>query len=317
MEFQYLGLQAELELLPITDQEVDQRLLQLQNQNPKRTPVTGRAAQQGDEIVLDYTGFCDGKLLPGGSAQGQTLVLGSGMLIPGFEEQLVGAWPEQPVTVSVTFPQKYHAPELSGKPATFQCVIHQIRLCTPSELNDDFAKSMGDFQTLEELRQALRQEMQQSRDQRAEMDLQDRLIRQAAQTLEFTPTEAQIDRAVEGHMETLRTQLARQNLTMEMYCQFTGQTVEALRAMARDDAAAQLRVHAAIDRIIRLEQLELSEEEIAQGLEVICRQNHMTMEQFQPMLTEDMQHAIQQSLLAAKVMELVRNHAAVTVKTGA
>lgn len=154
-----------------------------------------------------------------------------------------------PVTVSVTFPQKYHAPELSGKPATFQCVIHQIRLRTPSELNDDFAKSMGDFQTLEELRQALRQEMQQSRDQRAEMDLQDRLIRQAAQTLEFTPTEVQIDRAVEGHMETLRTQLARQNLTMEMYCQFTGQTVEALPGHGPGRRRPpQLRVHAAIDR---------------------------------------------------------------------
>ena len=124
MAFQYLGLRAKLEHVDVTEEEVNRQLVRLQQQSQRRTPVFDRPSQNGDELVLDYAGFADGKQFAGGTAEKQTLVLGSGTFIPGFEEQLLGKNPGDDVTVHVTFPAAYHAPELAGKDAEFRCHIH-------------------------------------------------------------------------------------------------------------------------------------------------------------------------------------------------
>ena len=124
MEFRYRGLKGTLEHVEVTEKELDARLMQLQQQHPCVKTVTDRAAKAGDELVLDYAGFADGKQFAGGTAEKQTLVLGSGTFIPGFEEQLLGKNPGDDVTVHVTFPAAYHAPELAGKDAEFRCHIH-------------------------------------------------------------------------------------------------------------------------------------------------------------------------------------------------
>ena len=131
MDFTYKGLKAQLDRHIITDEEVDQQIQRLQQQNPRIAVIKDRASQLGDEVVLDYAGFCDGEQFAGGTAEKQTLVLGSGMFIPGFEEQLVDKVPEEPVIVKVTFPEQYHSADLAGKDAEFHCVIHAIRIKTP------------------------------------------------------------------------------------------------------------------------------------------------------------------------------------------
>ena len=128
MAFTYLGLTAELTRHTITEEEVDRQLQRLQQQSPRIEAVQDRPTRNGDEVVLDYAGFCDGVQFPGGTAQMQTLVLGSGTFIPGFEEQLLDKVPGEEVTVHVRFPDAYHAPELAGKDAEFCCRIHVIRL---------------------------------------------------------------------------------------------------------------------------------------------------------------------------------------------
>ena len=128
MSFTYKGLKGRLSRHIVTGEEVDRQLQRLLQQNPRIASVTDRPTQLGDEVVLDYAGFCDGEQFPGGTAENQTLVLGSGQFIPGFEEQLVDKVVEEPVTVHVTFPQQYHAENLAGKPAEFRCTIHQIRV---------------------------------------------------------------------------------------------------------------------------------------------------------------------------------------------
>lgn len=312
MEFVYRGLKAQLEHHTVTDEEVDRQMERLRRQNPRVATVTNRPAQLGDEVVLDYAGFCDGEQFAGGTAENQTLVLGSGMFIPGFEEQLVDRVPGEPVTVQVTFPTEYHAKELAGKAAEFHCVIHEIRVKTEHKLDDTFAKEVGRCDTFAEMRERLRASLQDYTDERGELDLRDRLIRQAAATLDFTPTEAELDAAVEEQIETLRAQLGQQGLTLEMYCQFLGSSEETLREEARADAAQSLRIQAAVAKIAELEGLAATQEEIAEACAEICRQNHMTMEQLRPHYDAAFEAAVVRSVITRKVLALVRSAAVVT-----
>ena len=311
MSFTYKGLKAKLEKHIVTDEEVDRNLQRLLQQNPRIAEVNDRPTQLGDEVVLNYAGWCDGEQFAGGTAENQTLVLGSGMFIPGFEEQLVDKVPGEEVTVKVTFPEQYHAEALAGKEAEFQCKILKIRVKTPYELDDTFAKEVGQCDTLEQMRAKLRQSLQSYADERGEMDLQDQLLHQAAQTLELTVTEQMLKDAVEDQMNNLRAQLAQQGLNLEMYCQFMNTTEEQLREDAKPTAEATLRCRAAIDEIVLAEGLEADQEEIANALAVICRRNNITMEQLKEQYDAALEQAVINSVLTGKVMRLIRDAATV------
>ena len=309
MEFTYKGLSGQLSHHTVTGEEVDRNLQRLLQQNPRIAIITDRPTENGDEVVLDYAGFCDGEQFAGGTAQNQTLVLGSGMFIPGFEEQLLDKVVEEPVTVTVTFPESYHAENLAGKEAKFECVIHQIRVKTAYELDDTFAKEVGQCDTLEEMREKLRQSLQSYADERGEMDLQDQLLRKAAATLDFTVTDAELEGAVDEQMKVMEAQLARQGLSIDMYCSFMNTTVEALRKDAQAAAEASLRNQAAIAKIVELEKIEPTQEEISQTLAVIGRQNNLTMEQLKEYYTPEFEQAVMNSVLTSKVMRLIRDAA--------
>ena len=313
MEFTYRGLKAEYQRHIITEDEVERNLLHLQQQTPRITEVNDRPTQNGDEVVLDYAGYCDGKPFAGGTAQNQTLVLGSGMFIPGFEEQLLDKVPGEEVTVKVTFPTQYHAEELAGKEAEFHCKIHQIRLKEAYQLDDTFAKEVGQCDTLEEMQEKMRESLQKYTDDRGEMDLQESLLRQAADTLEFTVSEKMLSDAVEDQLRNLGEQLAQQGLTIEMYCQFMNTTVEQLKEDAKPSAEAALRSRAAIDEIVMLEGLQAEKEELDKALEVICRHNDITMEELMEQYDAALEQAVINSVLTGKVMRLIRDAAEVTV----
>ena len=313
MEFTYRGLQAQLDRHIITDEEVDRNLERLRQQNPRIAVLGDRPTRLGDEVVLDYAGYCNGEQFPGGTAQFQTLVLGSGMFIPGFEEQLVDKMPQEQVVVKVTFPETYHAPELAGKDAEFRCVIHEIREKTNYELDDTFAKEVGRCDTLDQMRQELRKSLQAYADERGEMDLQDRLLRQAAATLELEITEDALNEAVEAQLNNLRAQLSQRGLDIQMYCQFLNTTEEALREEARPDAEVSIRSQAAIEKIVELEKLEATPQEISDALALICRQNNMTMEQLKPHYDAELEAAVINSVLTSKVMGLIREAADIAV----
>ena len=311
MSFTYKGLTAQVTKYIVTDEEVERQLQRLLQQSPRIAVVTDRPTQLGDEVVLDYAGFCDGEQFAGGTAENQTLVLGSGMFIPGFEEQLVDKVPGEKVTVTVTFPESYHAEHLAGKAAEFRCVIHEIRVKTPYEMDDHFAREVGGCENMTEMRQKMKETLQGYSDERGEMDLQDRLLRQASETLDVTFNEAQIEEAVQEQMELLRAQLSRQGLTIDMYCRFMNTDEAQLRADARPDAEISLRNQAAIDKIIELEDLKATDQEIAEALALICRQNNITMEQLKPHYTAELEQAVIRSVLTSKVMRLIRDAATI------
>ena len=312
MSFVYRGLKATLDRHIVTDAEIDRQMERLQQQYPRVAVIKDRPTQSGDEIVLDYAGFCDGQQFAGGTAEKQTLVLGSGTFIPGFEEQLLDKVPGEKVTVHVTFPEQYHAAELAGKAAEFRCTIHEIRVKTAYELDDVFAKEVGGCETFSEMREKLGESLQSYTDERGEMDLQDRLLRQAAATLEFDPTEEQLNAELDNQMNNLKAQLAQQGLTLEMYCSFMSTTPEKLREDAKADAEVSIRMQAAIEQIVSIENLEATEEEIGKAVAVIARQNNMTLEQLKPYYDAQFEAAVVRSVLTSKVMSLIREAAEIT-----
>ena len=314
MEFTYKGLEAVLQRRRVTEEEVDRQLERLRQQTPREVPVVGRKAGSGDTVELDYAGFCGGEQFEGGTAEHQTLVLGSGAFIPGFEEQLMGCGEGEQVTVKVTFPQEYHAPQLAGREAEFRCTVHRIFRQVPHQLDDAFAQALG-AADLEQLRQRLREELQRFSDQRGRLDLEDRLLRQAAATLEVSFSQKEREAALEEQMETLKAQLSRQGLTLEMYCRFTGKTEDQLRQEARPEAEQALRLRSAVEEIARREGRAVTEEVVASALAEICRENRITMDQLRPLYDDAFADAVAYSVLRRKAAELVRRAARIREET--
>ena len=315
MSFTYKGLKAVLERHIVTDSEVERQIQRLQQQYPRIASITDRATQLGDEVILDYAGFCGEEQFPGGTAEKQTLVLGSGMFIPGFEEQLLDKVPGEKVTVKVTFPEKY-TENLAGKDAEFQCVIHEIRVKTAYELDDTFAKEIGQCETMDQMREKMKQSLQAYADEQGEMDLQDQLIRMAADTLEMEISAEELKAGVDEQINTMTAQLAQQGLNLEMYCSFMNTTEEQMRADAEESAKAAIRIKAATDKIAELEKLEATQEEIGVACATIARQNNMTIEQLKPYYDAEFEAAVIRTVLMSKAMKVVRDTAEITEVTG-
>lgn len=312
MSFTYLNLQGKLEHVTATAEDIDRQLQRLLQANPRIIPVTGRAAALGDELVLDYAGFSEGVQFPGGTAQMQTLTLGSGMFIPGFEEQLVGANIGDDVTVTVTFPTEYHAPELAGKNAEFRCHVHEIRTHDSYQLDDTFAKEIGQCENMEQMRENMGKALQDYYNQRAEQELRWQLMHQAAATVEEQPTDEELDRMVEAQMETLTAQLAQKGLTLEAYCQFTGSDEKKLREDMRPDALEAFRTQKAVEKIAQLENLTVTDEEMNAAIQRICADNHMSAEALKPYFDNGFLTVVRQQMLRDKATEVVRRSARIT-----
>ena len=215
------------------------------------------------------------------------------------------------MNVNVTFPESYHAENLAGKAAQFHCKIHSIRVKTPYELDDVFAKEVGECDTLEEMRRRMQLTMQAYANERGETDLQERLMRQAAETLELTISPKMLEEAVEEQLQNLQAQLAQQGLNLDMYCQFMSTTADKLRDDLRPQAEFTIRSRAAVDEIVQIEGLEATKEDIAQALAIIARQNHITLDQLKEQYDAALEQAVINSILAGKVMQLIRSAAIV------
>lgn len=309
MDFQYKNLRERLEHVEVTDSEIDRQLERLRQQSPSVIPVTGRPSALGDELVLDYAGTCDGVAFEGGTAQNQTLTLGSGAFIPGFEEQLLGKNPGERVTVLVTFPENYPHEALAGKPAKFDCVVHEIRTRKPYDLDDTFAREVGRCESLAAMREAMRESLRQYYADRAELELQDRLIRKAADALDYSPSQAELDTALDEELDTLRAQLAQKGLTLADYCSFMGSTEQALREELLPEARQRVRISAAIEKIAALEDIRADAQDIADACESLCRRNHITAEQLDNLYDAEFAKALERSVVSAKVLQFVRENA--------
>ena len=301
----YNGLRGVRERLIVSDVLVDQQIDRLLEQNMKIIPVTDRPSQLDDELVLDYAGECEGVYFPGGTAEKQTLVLGSGMFIPGFEEQLVGKNAGDEADVRVTFPVPYHSDELAGKDAIFHCKIHEIRVKRKYAPDDEFAKEVGGCESMEAFRANMRKALQDYVDRQADDELKAKLLDQVCAGVDFEISDEQLNAALDYEMRMFEAQLGRQGLNLDQYASFMNRTKEQLREDHLPDAKRNIERQLAIDEIARIEGIEADEASVAEALNAICRENGVTVEQLRPHMDAAFQAAVERGVVNDKVLNRI------------
>lgn len=311
MEFTYRGLTATLEHITVTEEELDRQMLRLRSK--RCVPVTDRAAQLGDELVLDYAGFVGTEQFAGGTAQNQTLTLGSGQFIPGFEEQLIGAHTGDSVDVNVTFPTPYHAAELAGKAAVFHCTVREIRIYRDYANDDEFAREVGQCDSYAEMREQVRHDLQAYRDECAENELQQKLADMACATFDYELTDAEREAALVQALDILREQLASKGLTIADYCRFSNFTEEELKEELRPEAESSYKTQLMLEKIVELEHIAATAEEIAALCSEICEKAGSTMEQFSKIYDAKTAQTIAGTVCLQKALALIRDTAIIQV----
>ncbi len=310
----YKGIAAQKTVEAVTDKEVDAEIEKLQNQQSRLVTVEDRAAENGDTVVFDFEGFQDGKPFEGGKAENHTLVLGSGQFIPGFEEQIVGKKPEEEFEVNVTFPEEYHAKELAGKPAVFQCKLHEIKTRELPEVNDEFAKDCSEFDTLDELKADLRKKLEERKEKEAERAFDAAVADALAGLVQADIPEAMFENAVDDMVRDFENRLRMQGLELSMYLQYTGMDKDAFRKGYREQAEKQVKVRLALEKIAQLENLSASDEELEAEYKKLADQYQMEVEQVKAAIEEK---ALRKDLEVEKAMNFVKEHAVPAKKAAA
>ncbi len=305
MSFTYLNLQGTLEHITVTPEEIDRQMQRLLQANHRIVPVTGRAAALGDELVLDYAGFSEGVQFPGGTAERQTLTLGSGMFIPGFEDQLVGATVGQDVDVNVTFPENY-TPELAGKPVVFKVKINEVKAKEVPAIDDEFAKDVSEFDTLKELKADIKKKMIEERTTAAQRAFEDVLMTKVAEGVKADIPEEMIELQAQQLVDGFKQQLAAQGIPYDQYLKMTGMEEAKIMADAKEPAANQVKMDLAIRAIIKAEGLEVSDEEVETEMKNVADKYGMDLDTVKKYLrSED----VKEQVMREKVIKVVADSA--------
>lgn len=258
----YKGLTAEKEEPVVTDAMVEAEIDRLKERNARLITVEGRAAENGDQTVIDFEGFIDGKAFEGGKGEKFNLTLGSGQFIPGFEDQIVGKNAGEEFDVNVTFPEDYQAEELAGKAAVFKCKLHELKTKEYPEIDDEFAKDVSDFDTLTELREDFRKKLTEAAEKRAQEEFENRLIDQITEGMEAEIPPCMIENKMEDLVKDFDYRLQSQGLNLEAYLKYTGTGLDAFKQNFAPQAERQVKIRLALEKIVEVEGLSASDEEV-------------------------------------------------------
>lgn len=258
---EYKGLKVTKLPTEATDEDIENELLSMQKRNSRLIDVTDRAAEMGDTATIDFEGFTDGVAFEGGKGENYPLELGSGSFIPGFEEQVAGHSIDEEFDVNVTFPQEYAA-ELAGKEAVFKCKIHEIKATELPELDDEFAKDVSEFDTLDELKEDLKKKLSDSKEAKAKTDIENQLLDQVVEGMEADIPECMFAKRTDEMMQEYSYQLQNSGIDLDTYLQYMGQDKETFKASLKDGAEKQVKLSLALTAVIEAEKIEPTEEEI-------------------------------------------------------
>ena len=272
---EYKGLEVEKFSTDVTEEEIDEKLKEEAEKNARKVTVEDRPVQDGDEVILDYEGFVDGVAFEGGKGENYPLVIGSGSFIPGFEEQLIGVNAKVDVEVKVTFPQEYHAKELQGKEAVFQCKVHEIKAKEIPEIDDEFASEVSEFDTLEEYKEDLKKSIAQKKESEGKEKQEDEAVEQAVENAQYELPEAMIETQVSQMAEDFSRRIKGQGLTMEQYFQFTGLSAEKLLEDMRPQAEKSIETRLVLEAIVKAENIEVSEERLDEEIQKMAEMYRM------------------------------------------
>ena len=302
----YKGIEAEKKVAEVTDEEVEAELTRARQRNARTIDVTDRAAKDGDICNIDYEGSVDGVLFDGGKADGHDLKLGSGSFIPGFEDQIAGKNIGDEFDVNVTFPEDYHAKELAGKAAVFKTKLNAIKFEELPEADDEFAKDVSEFDTLDEYKADIKAKMVKRNEDRAQGEFETALAEALMEKLVAEIPEPMFEAETENFVRDYDTRLRQSGLDLNTYFKYTGLTLDALREQMRPQAEKQVKVRLALEKIASLENLTVTDEEIEAEYTRISEAYNVPAEQVKGMIAAE---DIKADLLVAHAMDLVKENA--------
>ena len=307
---QYKGIEVPKREVKVEDSEVDAELSRMAERNA-RIETVDRAAQMGDTVVIDFEGFEGGKPFQGGKAEGYSLTLGSGSFIPGFEEALVGAVAGEERDVNVTFPENY-AKELAGKPAVFKCKVHEVKESIKPELDDEFAKDVSEFDTLDALKNDIRERFTKSREEQNERAFESSAVQLAAANMTCNVPACMIDEQVDHQIEQFAYQLQSQGMKMEDYTKMIGGDLSSLRQSMRPMAEQTVRSDILLSEIARAENLEVTDEEVEEELKKLAEQYQMELDKVKAAVDTA---AVKSDLMGKKAAKIITDNAVAVAPT--
>ena len=246
-----------------------------------------REAQNGDTVVIDFEGFKDGVAFDGGKAEGHSLELGSGSFIPGFEDQLVGTKAGDEKEVNVTFPEDYHATELAGAPVVFKVKVHEVKEKKLPELDDEFAKDVSEFDTLEAFRASLAEKLKEHREENAKNAFRNALMEQVVANMEVEIPDAMVDYEADKLVNNYAQRVASQGIAFEQYLAMMGMTMDQMKEQAKESALKQVQSDLALGAIVAAENIEVTDEEADAKIKELALQYGMPEEELRKVLVAD------------------------------
>ena len=283
---EYKGVSVKKETTVVTDVEVDARVEEERNKQATEIQVEDRAVAEGDTVNLDYAGTVDGVAFAGGTAQDQTLKIGSGSFIPGFEEQMIGMNIGEEKDLQVTFPEKYHAEELAGKAAVFHVKVNSITETQLPALDDDFAKDISEFDTLEEYKADIRAKLEAQAAERDNNNFTNAVIEKVLENATVEIPEAMIERQIDSMMRDFEYRLMGNGLKLDDFLKYTGSDMKTFRENYRGQAEKSVKAHLVLEAIEKAEAIDATQEQIDKQLEAFAAQTGKTVEEFKASLSE-------------------------------
>lgn len=301
----YKGIEVEKKTAEVTDEELTAEIDRVRESNSRMITVDDRATQDGDTVVIDFDGYVDGEQFQGGKAENYTLVLGSHSFIDNFEDQLVGKNIGDEVEVNVTFPEKYQAEELQGKPAVFKVKINEIKVKELPELDDDFAQDVSDFDTLDEYKNDLKSKLLENKEAALKRDKEETVIGKIIDNAQMEIPEPMVDMQTRQMAQEFAQRIQSQGLSLEQYMQFTGMTQQKMLDELKPQALKRIQSRLVLEAVVAAENIEISDEDVNKEIEEMAAMYQMEADKFKELVGDNEKKQISLDLAVQKAVDLV------------
>ena len=302
---EYKGVEVKKAEAVVTDEDVENELTAARKKNGRLIDVEDGAIEDGDNTIIDFTGYIDDKTFDGGAGTDYPLVIGSHSFIEGFEDQLIGKKKGETCDVNVTFPAEYHADELAGKPAKFVVTIKEVKRNELPELNDEFASEVSDFDTLDEYKADIRKKLQEKKEQDAKVENENNVIEKVVENAQMELPQPMVDTQAREMVETYARRLQRQGLNINDYMKYTGMTPEKLMEQMRPEAEKRIKTRLVLEKVVEVENVEVSDEKLDEQINEIAASYKLEGAKLKEMMGEREKEQIREDLKVQAAIDLL------------
>lgn len=304
----YKGIEVEKVVNPVTDEDINKQLDALREKNVTVETVDDRAAENGDDVVIDFEGFKDDVAFEGGKAEDFTLSLGSGQFIPGFEDQIVGHNAGEDFDINVTFPEEYQVKELAGAPAVFKIKLKSISKKVMPELDDDMVKDSTEFDTVDEYKADVKKKLEEANEKHADSEVEAKIFDKVIENMTAEIPQVMFDNRVNEMISELEQRLAPQGISLDLYMQYTGQTIDTVKKAYAEQAEKQVKLRLALEKIVELENIEVTEDELKAEFDKLAEAYKLDVDQIKQFIHDD---DLKKDIAVGKAVDLIKDAAVI------